>query len=63
MNIKKKIGKIALLTAGALEKNSKITEGYKIGEFNEYYLTLNNGQTVVIMERNDGTMIFESIKK
>ena len=32
-----KLGKIVLITAGALEKNDKIKEGYKIGEFNEYH--------------------------
>ena len=55
-----KLGKVVLFTVGALEKNAKIKDAYKIGEFNNYYLTLNNGKTVVLMERNDGTIIFES---
>lgn len=59
---KQQIGKVVLLSSGALSKDDKIIDAYKMGEFNTYYLTLSRGQTVVICERNDGSIIFESCK-
>lgn len=38
---------------------AKIISGYK-GEFGQYYLNLNHGQKLILMERNDGSIIFES---
>lgn len=54
-----KLGKFVILTAGALDKDNKITEGYKAGNY-KYYLTLSRGQKVVLFERNDGSIFFES---
>ena len=48
-----------MLSSGALSKDDKIIDAYKIGEFNNYYLTLSRGQTVAICERNDGSIVFE----
>ena len=56
---KQQIGKVVLLSSGALSKDDKIIDAYKIGEFNNYYLTLSRGQTVAICERNDGSIVFE----
>ena len=53
------LGKLVIQTAGALDKDNKIVDGYKAGNY-EYWLTLSKGQEVVLFERINGEIFFES---
>ena len=54
-----KLGKLVIQTAGALDKDNKIVDVYKAGNY-EYWLKLSKGQEVVLFERTNGEIFFKS---